>query len=50
MSSTQQTAEAWLAAHEEDHSASDSGRLNQYWYSAPTIAALMDAARAATGE
>ena len=41
---TAQTAAAWLSAHLEDHveAAAD---LNQYWYSASTIATLCDLVR-----
>ncbi|EOD40048.1 hypothetical protein EMIHUDRAFT_260311, partial [Emiliania huxleyi CCMP1516] len=43
-SCTAQTAAAWLSAHLEDHveAAAD---LNQYWYSASTIATLCDLVR-----
>ena len=39
-------AESWLRAHEEEHSAAGSNAdLNQYWYSANTIATLVQAVR-----
>ena len=37
-------AAAWLSAHEEDH-AGNMADLNQYWYSAATVASLLSAVR-----
>eukprot|EP00966_Prymnesium_polylepis_P005187 119563-Prymnesium_polylepis.2 len=39
-----QTATAWLDAHAEDHTG-EAADFNQYWYSAATIAALVDVVR-----
>ena len=38
-------AAAWLARHAEEHSDGMTAELNQYWYSAHTIATLCDAVR-----
>ena len=38
-------AVAWLQAHLEEHTTGHAADLNQYWYSAPTIATLVDTLR-----
>ena len=40
-----EAASAWLQSHEEDHTGR-AADLNQYWYSAATIATLVDVCRA----
>ena len=43
-SELEQTAADWLSTHAEDHT-DDKADLNQYWYSAATIATLVDVVR-----
>eukprot|EP01052_Picozoa_sp_SAG31_P007388 SAG31_NODE_352_length_17229_cov_9.658669_13_plen_166_part_00 len=40
----------WLAEHVEEHAAGAAADLNQYWYSAHTIEALLQAVREQTAE
>jgi hypothetical protein len=39
------SATAWLHAHEEEHVGAGTADLNQYWYSASTVGALLAAVR-----
>ena len=39
------TAAAWLSAHAEEHVGGPAADLNQYWYSASTVGALIAAVR-----